>query len=385
MKTIALLGSTGSIGTNVLRFACLYPERFQVTALAAGTNIALLARQVEQFLPDLVSVADPSHVDALRARICTDWHGEIVSGASGAAAVARHDRADLVVSAMVGSAGLVPTMAAIEAGKDVALANKETLVAAGSLVMERVRAKRVRLFPIDSEHSAVAQALDAGRKEDVSRIILTASGGPFLHKDAESFSGIAPDDALAHPNWLMGKKISVDSATLMNKGLEVIEARWLFGVATDTIAVLVHPQSIVHSMVEFVDGSVVAQLGVPDMMTPISYALSWPERRATGLGFLDLAKAGPLTFHEVEHGKFPALGLAYAACREEGIMPAVMNAANEVAVDAFLTKKIRFTDIVPTVAASMASMDNRPATDLATILETDRMARRTAATIIAKK
>ena len=385
MKTIALLGSTGSIGTSVLRFASLYPERFQVAALAAGTNIALLARQVEQFAPDLVSVADPSHVDELRARIGSGWHGEIVSGASGAAAIARHDPVDLVVSAMVGFAGLVPTLAAIEAGKDVALANKETLVAAGSLVMERVRAKKGRLFPIDSEHSAVAQALDAGRKQDISRIILTASGGPFLHKESASFPDITPADALAHPNWEMGKKISVDSATLMNKGLEVIEARWLFGVATDTIAVLVHPQSIVHSMVEFVDGSVVAQMGVPDMMTPISYALSWPERRATGLGFLDLVKAGPLTFHEVEHGKFPALGLAYAACREEGIMPAIMNAANEVAVDAFLTKKIRFTDIVATVAASMAAMDNRPATDLATVLDADRMARRTAATIIAKK
>jgi 1-deoxy-D-xylulose-5-phosphate reductoisomerase len=288
----------------------------------------------------------------------------------------------MVVSAIVGAAGLLPTLEAIKAGKDIALANKETLVMAGRLVMEEVQKKQVQLLPIDSEHSAIAQALEAGRKEDVARIILTASGGPFLNLDAESLWRVTPEQALNHPNWDMGQKISIDSATLMNKGLEVIEARWLFDVELAKIEVLVHPQSIVHSLVEFVDGSVVAQLGIPDMRVPISYALSYPERLQTGLSRLNLSECRDLSFLEPDTARFPALQIAYEACRLGGCKPAVLNAANEVAVAAFLEGKIKFPEIARVVEKTVENGDLSDDTNIHTILEADRFARIESAAIV---
>jgi 1-deoxy-D-xylulose-5-phosphate reductoisomerase len=296
--------------------------------------------------------------------------------------VASLPEADMVVSAIVGAAGLLPTLEAIKAGKDIALANKETLVMAGRLVMEEVQKKQVQLLPIDSEHSAIAQALEAGRKEDVARIILTASGGPFLNMDAESLWRVTPEQALNHPNWDMGQKISIDSATLMNKGLEVIEAHWLFDVELAKIEVLVHPQSIVHSLVEFVDGSVVAQLGIPDMRVPISYALSYPERLQTGLSRLNLSECRDLSFLEPDTARFPALQTAYEACRLGGCKPAVLNAANEVAVAAFLEGKIKFPEIARVVEETVEKGDLLDDTNIHIILEADRLARIESAAIV---
>jgi 1-deoxy-D-xylulose-5-phosphate reductoisomerase len=344
-KKIAILGSTGSIGRNVLKLAAGFPERFTVAGLTAGWNIDLLRQQIEAFSPRIVSVAEEGAAIKLRTLLGPDRQTEIVWGQAGNEQVASLQETDMVVSAIVGAAGLLPTLAAIKSGKDIALANKETLVMAGRLIMDEVIEHEVRLLPIDSEHSAIAQALEAGRKEDVARIILTASGGPFLNLDQESLWRVSPEEALHHPNWDMGRKISIDSATLMNKGLEVIEAHWLFDVGLDKIEVLVHPQSIVHSLVEFVDGSVVAQLGIPDMRVPISYALSYPERLETGLSRLNLTECGNLSFLPPDLNRFPALELAYEACRIGGCLPTVLNAANEVAVAAFLDGDLKFPEI----------------------------------------
>ena len=374
-KKIAILGSTGSIGRNVLKVAAGFPEHFTVVGLSAGWNIGLLRQQIEAFSPRVVSVAEEEAAVKLKTLLGPAGQTEIVWGQKGNEHVASLQEADMVVSAIVGAAGLLPTLAAIRSGKDIALANKETLVMAGRLIMDEARKQQVRLLPIDSEHSAIAQALEAGRKEDVARIILTASGGPFLHLDQESLWKVTPDQALHHPNWDMGRKISIDSATLMNKGLEVIEAHWLFDVPYDRIEVLVHPQSIVHSLVEFVDGSVVAQLGIPDMRVPISYALSYPERLATGLARLNLTECSNLSFLKPDTGRFPALQKAYEACRIGGCLPAVLNAANEVAVAAFLDGKIKFPEISQVVAETMAAINHREDTDIETILEADRLAR----------
>ena len=295
-KKISILGSTGSIGKNVLKVAASFPERFTVVGLTAGWNIDLLREQIEAFSPLMVSVAEEETAEKLKTLLPDSSRTEIVWGQEGNEQVASLQGADMVVSAIVGAAGLLPTLAEIRAGKDIALANKETLVMAGRLIMDEVKKQHVRLLPIDSEHSAIAQALEAGRKEDVARIILTASGGPFLNLEQESLWQVTPEQALHHPNWDMGRKISIDSATLMNKGLEVIEAHWLFDVPLEKIEVLMHPQSIVHSLVEFVDGSVVAQLGIPDMRVPISYALSYPERLPTGLSRLNLTECRNLSF-----------------------------------------------------------------------------------------
>jgi len=381
-KKISILGSTGSIGRNVLNVVAGFPGYFTVVGLAAGWNIELLREQIETFSPLVVSVADEATAEKLKALGPAAGGTEIVWGGEGNEQVASLPEADMVVSAIVGAAGLLPTVAAVRAGKDIALANKETLVMAGRVIMEEVKKYGVRLLPVDSEHSAIAQALEAGRKEDVARIILTASGGPFLKLDKESLWQVTPEQALLHPNWDMGRKISIDSATLMNKGLEVIEAHWLFDVPLEKIEVLVHPQSIVHSLVEYVDGSVVAQLGIPDMRVPISYALSYPQRLPTGLSRLNLTECSSLSFLQPDTGRFPALGTAYDACRIGGCMPAVINAANEVAVAAFLEGKLKFPEISNVVIETMARVDYMEDIDIETILAADRMARIESASVV---
>jgi len=381
-KKIAILGSTGSIGRNVLKIAAGFPQYFTVVGLTAGWNIDLLRQQIDAFAPRLVSVADEETAIKLKTLLGPGSRTEIVWGEAGNELVATLQEADMVVSAIVGAAGLLPTLAAIRSGKDIALANKETLVMAGRLIMDEVKKYQVRLLPIDSEHSAIAQALEAGRKEDVARIILTASGGPFLDMEPENLWRVTPEQALQHPNWEMGRKISIDSATLMNKGLEVIEAHWLFDVALEKIEVLVHPQSIVHSLVEFVDGSVVAQLGIPDMRVPISYALAYPERLDTGLSRLNLAEYSNLTFLKPDMTRFPALQTAYDACKTGGCSPAVLNAANEIAVAAFLGGKLKFPEIAEVVAETLARRKYLSDTDFETVLEADRIARAESAEVV---
>jgi len=382
IKTIAVLGSTGSIGCNVLEVVRQFPGRFRVAGLAAGNNVKLLRDQMEAFNPALVSVATEKLAAELQAALPVAWHDRIVFGPDGNVAVATLPEADTVVSAIVGGAGLVPTMAAIEAGKDVALANKETLVMAGDLVMNTARRKGVQLLPIDSEHNAVFQALAAGRADDVDKIILTASGGPFREMAERNLWDVTPAQALAHPNWSMGNKISIDSATLMNKGLEVIEARWLFDLPVERIEVLVHPQSIVHSMVEYIDGSVVAQMGIADMRIPIAYALSYPERLRLNLPRLNLARCAELTFSPPDFHRFPALKLAYQACRRGGTQPAVLNAANEVAVAAFLEERIRFPEIALVVSETIKREPIQPIRDISTVLAADLAARVQAESVV---
>jgi 1-deoxy-D-xylulose-5-phosphate reductoisomerase len=382
MKNISLLGSTGSIGRNVLEVVRQFPGRFRIVGLAAGANGRLLREQIEAFNPEMVSITEAKLAGDLIQSLQPGWSEKIMTGTPGNIAVATLPTADTVVSAIVGAAGLTPTLAAIEAGKNIALANKETLVMAGHLVMEAVKRRKVTLLPIDSEHSAIAQALEAGRRADVSKLILTASGGPFRNLAERELWTVTPEQALAHPNWDMGKKISIDSATLMNKGLEVIEARWLFDIAIEAIEVLIHPQSIVHSMVEYVDGSVVAQLGVPDMRIPIAYALSYPERLRMNLPRLNLASASDLSFSRPDFDKFPALKLAYQVGKRGGSLPAVLNAANEVAVEAFLADAIRFPEIALVVAETVSRLPREEAATLTAILDADLAARMQATSII---
>ena len=377
MKNISLLGSTGSIGRNVLEVVRRFPGRFRVVGLAAGSNGRLLREQIEAFNPEKVSIADTRLAGDLAQSLPVGWSEKIMTGGAGNIAVATIDSADTVVSAIVGAAGLKPTMAAIEAKKNIALANKETLVMAGGLVMEAVRRHGVALLPIDSEHNAIAQALESGSRSAVSKLILTASGGPFRDLPARELWQVEPEQALAHPNWDMGKKISIDSATLMNKGLEVIEARWLFDMEVESIEVLVHPQSIVHSMVEFQDGSVIAQMGIPDMRIPIAYALSYPDRLR-----LNLATAPDLSFSRPDFEKFPALRLAYQVCKRGGTLPAVLNAANEVAVDAFLGGKIRFPEIALVVAETVNRLPREEAGAISAVLDADLAGRMQAESII---
>jgi len=379
MKALSILGSTGSIGQNVLAVVRQFPQQFRIVGLSAGRRVDILAEQVLEFKPECVAVGDPALVDALAEKLPSSYRDRIVSGLEGNCTVASLPTADMMVSAVVGAVGLLPTLAAIRAGKDIGLANKETLVMAGRLIMATVRHHRVRLLPIDSEHSAIFQALEAGRKQDVARIILTASGGPFRTWDHKSLLAATPDQALAHPNWTMGRKISIDSATLMNKGLEVIEARWLFDVMPKQIEVVIHPQSIVHSLVEYCDGSVVAQMGIPDMRIPIAYALSYPERLELGLSRLSLAQCGGLDFHPPDHLRFPALQLAYDALHMGGVKPAALNAANEVAVEAFLAGRIGFTRISEVVAKAVQKTTQGDEMDLQAILAADQEARIVAA------
>lgn len=375
MKYLAILGSTGSIGQSTLAVVAEHPGEFAVTGLAAGRNVKVLAEQISQFRPARVSVQDEAVAANLRELLPAAGAPEILWGAAGAREVAVASGADLVVSAMVGAVGLEPTLAAIQAGLPVALANKETLVAAGSLVMAAAKERGVSIIPVDSEHSAIFQALHGQRPEDVRQLWLTASGGPFRAWDLERLRRATAAQALKHPNWSMGPKISIDSATMMNKALEVIEASVLFGLPVDQVGVYIHPQSIIHSLVEFVDGSVIAQLGVPDMRLPIAYALTYPRRLPLNGPSLDLCQVGRLTFETPDMTRFPGLALGYAAARAGGTMPAVLNAANEMAVAAFLNNRISFMDIPQTVEATMEAHRHEPLESLEQVLAVNHWAR----------
>ena len=382
MRHLSILGSTGSIGCNVLSIVEMFPQHFSVTALAAKKNVRMLARQIEQFKPEVAVVFDADRAQALRELLPSATEVNILYGEKGYRAAAIHDSADMTVTAMVGAAGLIPTLAAIEAGKRIALANKETLVMAGDVVMQKAAEKGIQILPIDSEHSAIFQCLQGERKNDVERILLTASGGPFLHKASNEFSSITREEALNHPNWEMGQKITIDSATLMNKGLEVLEAKCLFGVSPEMIEVVVHPQSIIHSMVAYHDGSVIAQLGIPDMKVAIAYALSYPERLPLRQPLPVFDSNQALTFQKPDLNKFPCLALAFSACKVGGTLPAVLNAANEVAVHAFLDQQIAFIQIPEVVARTMDkhTVISRPA--LENILTADQWARQVAEEMI---
>jgi 1-deoxy-D-xylulose-5-phosphate reductoisomerase len=386
MKYISILGSTGSIGVNTLNVIRNNDEKFCVAALAAGNNISLLKEQILEFRPRIVSVATKKLARELEAQLTPLPDLEILYGESGCREVASISEASLVVSAMVGARGLVPTLNAIEKGKDIALANKETLVMAGRLVMEAARKHKVRIIPVDSEHSAIFQCLKGNRKKDVRRLVLTASGGPFRNMQTEAMRHVTIDQALNHPRWQMGRKITIDSATMMNKGLEILEAKWLFDMDYDRIDVHIHPQSIVHSLVEFHDGSMVAQMGLPDMKVPISYALSYPARLpAPPTVFLDLLKTGALEFYPAKHDQYPALELAYHAGRIGGSMPAVMNGANEIAVEAFLHRRLSFLEIINVIIKVMAKHTPHKEPTLDDILQADQWARVEAETLIEER
>ena len=374
MKRLAILGATGSIGTSTLDVVGSLPDEFRVTALAAGSNLDLLERQVRTFRPAFVSAGSEAAARGLRGRL-GGWPVEVGWGAAGLERVATHPEADLIVSALVGAAGMVPTLAAVRAGKDVALANKESLVTAGELVMAAARATGARVLPVDSEHSAVFQCLANGGRAGLRRVVLTASGGPFRTTPREEFARVTPAQALRHPTWNMGRKITIDSATLMNKGLEVIEARWLFDLDRAQVDVIVHPQSIVHSLVEYVDGSFLAQLGITDMRLPILYALRYPERGPCALPRLKLEEVAALTFEPVDREKFPCLGYAYRALEAGGTAPAVLNAANEVAVQQFLDGALRFDQIPGLIAQALEAFPVRPLTSPEDVLEADRTVR----------
>jgi len=377
MKTIAILGSTGSIGTQTLDIAAYHPERFRVSALAAGSNVDLLAEQARRFRPRIVSVATKAHAERLAALVPAGTR--VLYGDEGLRAVAAENDADVVVSAMVGSAGCEPTLAAIDAGKAIALANKETLVAAGRIVTERARQRGVPLIPVDSEHSAIFQSLNGSRIDDVLALTLTASGGSFRDLGRHELANVTVADALKHPNWSMGAKVTIDSATMANKGLEVIEAHWLFGVDYDRIRVLIHPESIIHSYVEFLDKSVIAQLGVPDMRVPIQYALTFPDRPSSPADSLDLAALGKLTFRPMDFERYPMMRLAFEAGRAAGTATAVFNAANEIAVSRFLSGEVPFLAIESIVESTLAKHDVVDTPDLGAIREADAWAREFAA------
>jgi 1-deoxy-D-xylulose-5-phosphate reductoisomerase len=376
MKRVTILGATGSIGLRTLEIVSSFSDEFAVAGLAArGSNVERVADICRKYNPKAVALLDAAAVDQL-ARLLPAPRPELLVGAEGMVAVARDVDADVVVSALVGGAGLLPTMAAIEAGRTMALANKETLVMAGSLMTAAAKRRGVPLLPVDSEHSAVFQCLVGHNRGDVHRILLTASGGPFREWPHDKFAAITVEDALKHPTWKMGAKITIDSATLMNKGLEIIEARWLFDVPSDKVQVIVHPQSVVHSMVEYVDGSVIAQLGVPDMGIPILYALTYPERRPTPAARLDLTRTGALTFFEPDSAKFPCLRLARTALEVGGTAPVILNAANEVTVAAFLDRRLPFNDIPALIERALDRLEQGPLTSIEQCVGVDAEARR---------
>jgi 1-deoxy-D-xylulose-5-phosphate reductoisomerase len=380
MKRLAILGSTGSIGVNTLDIVRQFPEKFKVISLSAGLNVKLLHQQILQFRPKVVSVLNKELVETLK-RDLAPLSVDIVEGIEGLIRVATHPDVDQVVSAIVGAVGLIPTLSAIKSGKDIALANKESLVMAGKIIMEEVRQNRVQILPIDSEHSAIFQSLLGHQKEAIQRLILTASGGPFLNLPAAKLREVTVKDALNHPNWEMGKKITIDSASLMNKGLEVIEARWLFEMPVEKIQVEIHPQSVVHSMVEYIDGSVIAQMGIADMRVPISYALSFPERLPLCLPRLDLYRKGGLTFMAPDLDRYPCLKLAYHSIEIGETLPTVLNGANEIGVHAFLQNAIRFTDIPILIQRVMEAHDVREVHTIEDILKADHWARERAKAI----
>ncbi|MDF5716010.1 MAG: 1-deoxy-D-xylulose-5-phosphate reductoisomerase [Rhizonema sp. NSF051] len=387
MKEITLLGSTGSIGTQTLDIVAQHPEQFQIVGLAAGNNVEMLASQIRQFRPSIVALCAEEKLPVLIEAIADlDPQPILLAGEAGVIEVARYGNAKTVVTGIVGCAGLLPTIAAIEAGKDIALANKETLIAGAPVVLPLIQKHGVKLLPADSEHSAIFQCLQGVPKNGLRRILLTASGGAFRDWATDKLEEVTVADALKHPNWSMGRKITVDSATLMNKGLEVIEAHFLFGLDYDNIDIVIHPQSIIHSLIELQDTSVLAQLGWPDMRLPLLYALSWPERIYTDWKRLDLVKAGNLTFREPDHQKYPCMKIAYAVGRAGGSMPAVLNAANEQAVALFLAEKIRFLDIPRCIelVCDRHQNDNRPDPSLDDILAADRWARQEVLTAVEK-
>ena len=380
-RRITILGSTGSIGASTLDVVARHPDRFEVLALSARNQVGALIEQCRAFRPRIAVMVEPGAAHELERRVKADGLDcEVRSGAMALEEIAGHTDADVVMAAIVGIAGLRPTLAAARAGKSVLLANKESLVSAGPVFMDAVRASGARLLPIDSEHNAIFQALPhdyARRPGDagVRRIVLTASGGPFRTRPLAALDSVTPDEACAHPNWVMGRKISVDSATMMNKGLEVIEAHWLFNVAPEAIEVIIHPQSVIHSLVEYVDGSVLAQLGNPDMRTPIAHGLGFPERIGAGVEYLDLARIRALNFEEPDLERFPCLRLAYAALRASGSAPTVLNAANEVAVAGFLAGALRFGQIPALIEDVLSAAGARPVGTLEEVLDADRAAR----------
>jgi len=384
MRTITLLGATGSIGSSALDVIARHPDRYRVHALTAQSSVDALADLALRFRPALVVIGDATLEPALRAALLERGAAaEPRAGAAALAEVAQAPEVDTVLASIVGSAGLVPTLAAAHAGKRLLLANKEAIVCAGGLLMAALRASGGELLPVDSEHNAIHQCL-AGTGDDQrgrARLVLTASGGPFLRR--RDLDAVTPDEACAHPNWVMGRKISVDSATLMNKGLEVIEASWLFDMPPERIDVVIHPQSVIHSMVEFPDGSVLAQLGSPDMRTPLAYALAWPDRVESGAKRLDFARLGSLTFEAPDRERFPCLGYAYAALRSGGAASAVLNAANEYAVEAFLQRRLPFTQIAPTIERVLDEFQPTAPASVEEVLEIDRQARDRAALAVA--
>jgi len=379
LKKISILGSTGSIGKSTIDVIKNHPDKFRIVGLAARNNVVLLEEQIRFFKPEIAAVYDDEAAETLRRK---KLPVEILSGEDGIIRVATHAEADTVVSAIVGSAGLVPTHEAIKSGKDIALATKEALVMAGSIIMNEAAKKNVRILPVDSEHSAVFQCLHGRDMNEVDKVVLTASGGPFLGKDIAELDSVTPEDALKHPTWDMGRKISIDSATLMNKGLEVIEACWLFDLPPEKVEVILHPQSIVHCMVKFVDGSMIAHMSVPDMKGPISYALSYPERFGGVIPKVDLAEVRDLTFFRPDEKKYPALQLTYAALRAGGTMPCVMNAANEIAVEAFLESKIAFTSITRVVSMTMTAHKVQKTDSIDTVISSSGWAKETAKDIV---
>jgi 1-deoxy-D-xylulose-5-phosphate reductoisomerase len=384
MKNIAILGATGSIGRSTLQVVERLNRRFRVAGLAAGRNVNLLHKQIEKFRPQIVSVEEEKKADELK-RLCKDLAVKIVFGEQGAEEVARFEENDIVVSAITGIKGLRPTLAAVKAGKRVALANKESMVAAGPLIQDEARNSGSEIIPVDSEHNGIFQCLMRERRENIRKIILTASGGPFFHTPIEEMRNKTLEEALEHPRWKMGEKVTIDSATLMNKGLELIEARWLFGVPAQQLDILIHPQSIVHSLVEMKDGSVLALLSPTDMKIPILFALTYPEREEALLPSLNLSQVGVLEFYKADAEKFPLLGLARYALEQGQSVPVVLNASNEVAVEAFRNRKIRFLDIFKIVAEILENHQKREVTSLEDIFDVDRETRQRSINLLKKR
>ena len=387
MKRIAIIGSTGSVGRNTLSVVDYLDGDFEVVGLAANRSVAALAEQVARYGPRIVVVADSSQVEPFQKECSRVGIAppQVLDGAEGLRSLAESGDVDIVVSAAVGAAGLEPTFAALAAGKRVALANKEAMVIAGELLRETADKSGGVILPVDSEHNAIDQCLRAGRNKEVRRLILTASGGPFLDRPSSEFENVTPREALDHPTWKMGPRITVDSATLMNKGFEVIEARWLFDVEPSSVEVVIHPQSVVHSMVEFVDGSIVAQLGPADMRGPIQYALTYPDRKVSPVQSLDWAALPALEFQEPDRNKFPAISMAYRAIEIGGTAPAVLNAADEIAVEAFLEERIRFSDLTSVIETVLDAHDPGPADTVTRVLAADRWAREYARSVTERK
>jgi 1-deoxy-D-xylulose-5-phosphate reductoisomerase len=383
MRTIAILGSTGSIGTQALEVVRRNPDRFRVVGLAAASRTELLIGQIREFMPPLVAIADEKAAAAIKQQLRSIRGVEVIAGPQATETLARDSDADMVLNALVGAVGLGPSLAALQSGKMLALANKESLVVGGELIMDLVKGEPDRLIPVDSEHSALLQCLRGERREDLRRVIITASGGPFRGWTREELAKASVKEALAHPTWSMGPKITVDSATLMNKGLEVIEAHYLFGLEYDRIHVVVHPESLVHGIAEFADGSMIAQLAGHDMRLPIQLALAYPERLPTGIAPLDLPRLGKLTFEEVDREAFPSLDLAYRAGKLGSTYPAVLNAANEVAVEAFLANRISLVQIPEVCAAVLEEHSGAPVVSEVALARADRWARNRAAEVIA--